>query len=86
MGKSTLTVEDTSRIGARVKSLDHLVELAERKQSIAYLCGSSFYNSFYMRSPAAWALSWPARWVHQLLKRGMFIYKPVETQEEQDEQ
>lgn len=78
----TLIVKDIDRVGRRVKNLHDLITLADQKRSIIYLIKKGSKDSpsgIFMRSPAAWVSSWPARMVYNLLKVGMYIYKPVDS-------
>lgn len=55
----------------RVKSLEHLIQLADDRRSVV-VPGHSCYNH---RHPAAWVQNLPGRMLHSLLTRGMFVYQ-----------
>jgi hypothetical protein len=61
----------------KVRDLEHLSQLASKKQSIVMIGGGRDWVGHDGRTPAAWAINWSGQMIQQLLPY-MFVYKPKE--------
>lgn len=59
-----------------VRDLDHLMQLASSKKSVAFVGVPGGFNQ--NRQPASWIIHWQCRLVHQLLPY-MFVYEKQKT-------
>lgn len=57
----------------RVKSLDHLIQLALDRKSVVV----PSHSCYRMRHPAAWVQNLQGRMLHSLLTQGMYVYEPI---------
>lgn len=61
----------------KVRDLEHLSQLASKRQSIVMIGGGKSWLGHQGYTPAAWAINWSGEMIQRLLPY-MFVYKPKE--------